>query len=115
MKRDMDLIRSILLEVEKCDSPEGCVVEIPGHSPEQIYEHAKLAQDANFIEARFAKDFINFHILRLTFAGHEFLDEARDDTRWTKAKEIVTKNTGSLTLEALKIVLQTLIRQAIGG
>lgn len=111
----MDLIRSILLEVEKSDSSQGCQVKIPGHSPEQLYAHAKLAQDANLLEARFSPDLTHFHVLRLTFTGHEFLDDARSDTLWTKAKDIVYKNTGTLTVEAMKIALQMLIRQALTG
>jgi Hypothetical protein (DUF2513) len=115
VKRDMELFRSMLMVVEISNSPDGCQVEIPGYSPEQLYEHAKLAQEAGFIEARFAGDYQNFHVLRLTYAGHEFLDAARDETRWEKAKALAIKNTGTLTLEGVKIALQLLIRQALGG
>jgi hypothetical protein len=111
----MDLLRSILLKVEESNSAHGCTVVIPGHSYEEVYAHAKLAEDANLIEAKFALDFRNFHVLRLTFAGHEFLDEVRNDTLWAKAKEMVINKTGSLTLEALKIVLPIIIKQQFGG
>jgi hypothetical protein len=115
MKRDMDLIRAILLKVEESTSLGGCKGELPGHSEEELYYNAKLAEDAGFIEAKFAPLSTNFVVLRLTFAGHEFLDSARNDTTWTKAKETVLKNTGSLTVEGLKIVLSTLIKHALGG
>ena len=111
----MDLIREILLEVEKCPSLEVCGIEIPGRSQAELYYTAQLAQEAGLIEAKFSSDLANFHVLRLTYAGHEFLDAARNDTLWAKAKEIVTKNTGSLTLEGVKIALSTLIKHAIGG
>lgn len=114
MKRDMDLLRSILLKVEESDSPHGCQVRIPGYSYEQLYAHAKLAEDAHLIEAKFSLDLRNFHVLRLTFAGHEFLDEVRNDTRWEKAKALAIKNTGTVTLEGVKIALQLLIKQAFG-
>jgi hypothetical protein len=109
MKRDMDLIREILLEVEKCPSLEGCRIEIPGHSQEEGYFNARLAQEAGLIEAKFLSGTTVFHIVRLTNAGHEFLEGARNDTVWAKAKEIAAKNTGTLTVEALKIALSTLI------
>jgi hypothetical protein len=115
MKRDMDLIRAILLEVEKCPSLDGCRIEIPGRTREELYYNAKQAEDAGLIEARFAKGSPDFHVLRLTYEGHEFLDAARNDTLWFKAKEIVIKNTGVLTLEALKITLTTLIKHKLGG
>lgn len=115
MKRDMDLIRAILLEVEKSTSPEGCQINLPGHSPGELYYNAQLAQEAGLIDARFLPNSDAFHVLRLTYAGHEFLDAARNDTLWVKAKETVTKNTGTLTLEGLKITLSALIRHALGG
>jgi hypothetical protein len=109
------VIRAILLKVEESASLGGCQVELPGHSEEELYYNAKLAEDAGLIEARFAKVSTDFVVLRLTYAGHEFLDSARNDTTWAKAKEIVLKNTGSLTVEGLKIVLSTLIKHALGG
>ena len=115
MKRDMDLIRAILLKVEESTSLGGCQIELPGYSEEEQYYNAKQAQDAGLIEARFAPGSTDFHVLRLTYAGHEFLDAARNDTTWAKAKETVLKNTGSLTVEGLKIVLSALIRHALGG
>jgi hypothetical protein len=51
LKRDMDLLRSILLKVEESNSAHGCTVVIPGHRYEEVYAHAKLAEDANLIEA----------------------------------------------------------------
>ncbi len=115
MKRDMDLIRAILLEVEKSPSPGGSRIEIPGRAREELYYNAQLAQEAGLIDARFLPNSDEFHVLRLTYAGHEFLDAARNDTLWVKAKETVTKNTGTLTLEGLKIALSTLIKHALGG
>jgi Hypothetical protein (DUF2513) len=115
MKRDMDLIRMILLEVEKSPSPEGCRIEIRGRTSEELYYNAQLAHDAGFIDARFLRGSTDFHVLRLTYEGHEFLDAARNDTLWVKAKEIVIKNTGTLTLDGLKIALSTLIKHGLGA
>jgi hypothetical protein len=74
-----------------------------------------LAQEAGLIDARFLPNSAEFHVLGLTYAGHEFLDAARNDTLWVKAKEIVIKNTGTLTVEGVKIALSTLIKHAMGG
>jgi hypothetical protein len=115
MKRNIDLIREILLVVEESSSPEGCQVKIPGRSGEEVYYNAQLAQEAGFIDARFAHGSPDFHVIRLTYQGHEFLDAARSETRWVKAKEIVIKNTGTLTLEALKFALEALVKHALKG
>ena len=114
-RREMDLIRAILLEVEKSLSPNGSGIELPQRTREELHYNAHLAQEAGLIDARFLPNSTDFHVLRLTYAGHEFLDAARNDTMWAKAKETVTKNTGTLTLEGLKIALSTLIKHALGG
>jgi len=44
-----------------------------------------------------------------------FLDAARKDTIWTKAKDTVTKNTGALSLEALKLAFGVPIKHTITG
>jgi Hypothetical protein (DUF2513) len=105
----------MLLEVEKSTSSGGCQIKLPDYSREELYYNAQLAQEAGLIDARFAPGSTDFHVLRLTYAGHEFLDAARNDTLWAKAKEIVIKNTGTLTVEGVKIALSTLIKHAMGG
>jgi hypothetical protein len=52
MKRDMDLFRLLLLKAE--DQPFGGAlpqIEIPDHTPEEVYYHALLAKGAGFVEA----------------------------------------------------------------
>jgi Hypothetical protein (DUF2513) len=115
MTRDMDLIREILMEVEKSPSLHGWQVTIPGCSSEELFYNAQLAQEAGLIDARFLHGSTDFHVLRLTYEGHEFLDAARNDTRWAKAKQIAIKNTGTLTLAALKVALEALVKSALGG
>jgi hypothetical protein len=75
--------------------------------------HAELAQDAGFIEAEFMMD--GFIVQRLTYAGHEFLDAAREEKLWNKAKQTVLSNAGTLTVEALKIALSMLMQQAVSA
>jgi hypothetical protein len=51
----------------------------------------------------------------LTWTGHEFLEASRDDSRWNKAKKIITEKTGSFSFEILKSILMDLMRGAISG
>lgn len=47
MRRDMDLIRTILLEGEKMPFPNsGAHVHVDGYSPEDLCYNALLAQEA---------------------------------------------------------------------
>lgn len=120
MKRDMDLFRSLLLKVEEQPFTKEFTGEyksfgaIPGYSREEVIYHAQLAQDAGFIEAKFLPG-DDFFVQRLTYAGHEFLDAAREDKLWNKAKQTVLSNAGTLTVEALKIALSMLMQQAARG
>jgi hypothetical protein len=45
--------------------------------------------------------------------ANEFLDAARSDTLWNKAKRGIMQDTGVLTLEGLKIALPALVKHAL--
>ena len=83
MKRDMALVREILLKVEALPfHGRFHDVEIKGHSDEDINYHIMLLDEAGFIEA---EDLTNtsgvcWKPKRLTYHGHESLDAARSDT-----------------------------------
>ena len=118
MKRDMDLVRKILLKVEGLPFDGRFYdVSVEGRSDDEITYHVMLLHEAGFIEA------INLSNLggtcwkpkRLTYSGHEFLDAARSDTVWQKAKAVTLKSTGTLTLEGLKIALPHVIKALIQG
>jgi hypothetical protein len=117
MKRDMDCLRALLLKVEEL--PSNTIwngTGVKGYSPEQAAYHMHLAQDAGFVVAKSLVDEADiFMVERLTYAGHEFLDAAREDKLWNKAKETVLKNAGTLTVESLKIALSMLMQQAVHG
>jgi hypothetical protein len=118
MKRDMDLMRAILMEVEKIPyDGGGHEIHILERSAQEIYYHVMLLHEAQLIEALdlSGDDYVLWRPTRLTNAGHEFLDAARADTMWAKAKDRAFKSTGTITLEALKIALGALIKQALTG
>ena len=50
---------------------------------------------------------------RLTYSGHQFLDAARSDTVWQKAKSWTLKTTGTLTLEGLKLAFPHVLKALI--
>ena len=89
MTRDMDLVRSIMLEIEEHQDPGSPVrLKAEGYSPEQVAGHVRLLVEAGLIDA------VNFSTLgrvdwrpkTLTWAGHEFLDATRNNTVWQKVK-----------------------------
>ncbi len=117
MKRDMDLIREILIEMEKWPADARPEIKIAGRSPEEITHHLGLMADAGLIHAVNASshDGEDWIPIKINWEGYEFLDAARSDTLWNKAKETVITKTGTLTLEAVKVALGMLMKQALIG
>lgn len=110
MKRDMDLCRQILLQIEASESGEPIVALQTGASGNDVLEHLQLLQDAGLIEARVDRHSRDYSIQRLTWEGHEFLQAARDDGVWAKAREQVGSAWQSLTFTLLKEVLEDIVR-----
>ncbi len=92
MKREMDLIRAILLEIENRHDGSGSAVtvEIEGYSHEQITEHLFMLREAGFIEGVDSShmDGRDIIVLRMTWSGHEFLETVRDPEIWRKTKSV---------------------------
>ena len=114
MKRDMELVREILLKVEEMPF-DGAFHDIciEGRSPKAISYHVMLLHEAGFIEAMDLG--VCWKPIRLTYSGHEFLDAARSDAVWDKAKTAVVERTGVLTLEGLKVALPMVVKDLIAG
>jgi len=109
MNRDMDLVRTLLITIEALPDTNGHPVSAEGHGPAEIYEHLKLAQEAGLIEARFLPGGTACVALRLTWAGHEFLDAARENRIWEKAKEMAMRTAEGVTITSLKVALAHLM------
>lgn len=98
MKRDLDLVRRILLHLEESGEsadPSGWNAFVEeGYELIQIHYHVRLLNDAGLIEA----DEIvpgQWWPERMTWSGHEFLDAARNEDLWREMKAKVEKGTGS--------------------
>lgn len=118
MKRDMDLVREILIQMEDWpNAGESRDVKLPGRTSEEISYHLGLMSGAGLIEAVDASsdDGPAWLPLGLSWEGHEFLDAARSDAVWSKAKDLALTTTGTLTVEALKAALSAVIRSLVTG
>ncbi|MGA3094330.1 MAG: DUF2513 domain-containing protein [Dehalococcoidales bacterium] len=98
MKRDMDLIRQMLLAIEA--EPSGWApdkLEIPNYTQEQINYHAVLLGEAGLAIVGDISTGENpaAMVSRLTWAGHEFLDASRENQIWNQAKDAIAKIGGA--------------------
>jgi hypothetical protein len=112
MKREMELIRQILQSAEALDFEDGEPYErYWARTPNEAYQIA-LLKDAGLVDAEIAITNgipSGATIIRLTWAGHDFLDSCRDSKIWKMAKEHVIKPGASWTFPLL---LEWLKRQA---
>lgn len=108
MKKDNELIRKILLELENKENPGGWIIpEFDNYSEEQVAYHIKILADTGYIDAidLSTMDGIEWGAKDLTWQGHEFLDASRNNTIWNKAKREVGDKFSSISLEVLKEIL----------
>ena len=118
MKRDMDLVRKILLALEKTTNTRG-IMDYEDYdsdcSREQIDYHLNMMDQADLIVVEHIEKKMGV-VLRaraLTWQGHEFLDLARNECFWSRAKKKVWNVTGALPFEGLKMVLVQLMKRAL--
>ena len=120
MQRDMELIRKVLLAIEKApeldrrskyvihQSAQLGLADCP--TPDVIYQLILLIE-AGLISGTSAND--GPMITGLTWQGHEFLDDVRDDDTWTKTKERA-KSVGSWSLGILTEIAKAEIKMRLG-
>lgn len=122
MKRDMDLIRELLLKLESLNIRPGAIVLIGGHDEELAIEgraadeidyHLALIKEAHLIECPGSGSMdgrISFR--RLTWSGHDFLDSVRDPKIWEKTKSSA-EAAGGFTIDLLKDIAKGFVRKQI--
>jgi hypothetical protein len=101
MKRDMDMVRQLLLDAEAHDNKPPFLAT---DEPNAVY-HISLLNEAGLMNAIIRKNEYGLPgdavIMGLTWAGHDFLAAARDDTIWKKAKDVMLKPGISWTFSIL--------------
>lgn len=93
MRRDLDLIRDILLRIESGKEYDGARefyyskpedMGLTGCTAEEFHYHCTLLIEDGFIDG--AATVVNTVVRRLTSRGHDFLDDIRDPRVWDLVK-----------------------------
>ena len=119
MKRDMDLIRTIMLHLESFPDADLNLEEvvIEGHGDETVLGHLLLLREAGFIEMiyeRFGGGESQIFIHRITWAGHEFLEAVRNETIWAKSTKVIMSAGVGLGWPLLQAVLRAKAAEHLG-
>ncbi len=126
MRRDLDLIRNLLLHFEEKESwqPESAhsVSEKLGYGEDfEAYKvvvyHLILLEEAKLLstfEAPTNDDDVIADFMRLTWEGHDFLDSIKDKSRYEKIKKAFLEEAGGWTIELIKGFASQLIKHQVG-
>lgn len=121
MRRDMDLIRELLLKLEALPVRTGSVVHvvpddeeirIEGFDAEAIEYHARLLVEAGLINPGTSRTMQGITFKSLTWAGHDLLDSIRDPEIWAKTKKSATA-AGGFTIDLLRDLAKGFLRKQI--
>lgn len=127
VKRDIDLIRELMLKLEGMPLeygdnihllPDDYRIRIDGYSFEQIAYHLSLIEQAEFIERGRSGPAIGIMFSGISWAGHDFIDSVRNQDAWDNTKSIAVA-VGGFTVDILvtsaKAYLQQKFTELLGG
>jgi len=107
VQRDLDLLRQLLLEIERrgAASPIDTLRPDARHdSDERVRYHLRLLTDAGLLKEA-GQTSAGAACVRLTHDGQEFLEFARSDAHWREAKSTILASTGGVPLTVLRSLL----------
>lgn len=119
MKRDMDLVRALLLFVESdpkfdgrgaipCFDAKGLGFE--QWSNQEVMYHLDMLLDAGYLTGK--RSSIAPIVSGLSMPGHDFLDSVRDPVIWEKTKD-AAKSAGGFTLTLLGDLAKGFLRTQV--
>ena len=116
MRRDMELVRKMVLAVEARPAGHAPALHIDGYDDAQVGYHAYLLVDsglaAGFNDGDQGSPGPTYRITRLTSAGHDFAESARNEHIWDEVTEQVRKKgLVSATIDVFKKLLDKQIRR----
>ena len=113
-----DCVRKVLLYLEKTLTLDSFIstqdIQINDYSKEDIIYTIKMLKDAGYVNAQFCgyDDQQIYYVSSLTWSGHQFLDNIRDNVVWRKTKSILSKF-ASVSLEITSQVASQVITNLI--
>lgn len=120
MKRDMELIRKILIEIEKQYIDVALYnLKVEEYDLKTVTYHCKILYEAGLISdysGFYADDELySFGVGSLTWEGHEFLDKIREDKIWNKTKQVMKDKGIPFILDAVKEIATSVVDGMIQG
>lgn len=106
MKRDMDLVRSILLKTEEqTRSFDADELVDAKHGEDEVAYHVYIMKQAGLLDATITSDMsggMYATVEGLTWDGQDFLDAVRNDGVWHRIKRGLADGVKSVGFESIK-------------
>ncbi len=106
MRRDMDLIRDMLLTTGDAPAPVDARTFVDdAHDWGTVVYNLDMIRQANLAEIRFGRTalgVVRATVGPLTWAGNEYVDAIRDNNVWKKVKRTLAQTVGGATLDTVK-------------
>lgn len=124
MKRDMDLVRTIL---EHCEKGTGQITSAEclnmWRNSDEVIHHVRIMADGGLLMPLIAhirtkdglgvvQDHQTATAHRITWKGHDFLDATRQPERWSRVKEIAAQ-AGGVSFQVLLDLARKLTWEAV--
>lgn len=124
MRRDLDLVRSILIYVEKAEDEVDAEDLVTDSWPFEIVAyHIRLMAHHGLVDLSDDTRDMNGETLSLTVSGltwdgQDYLDAIRDPKVWAKVKKTVKEAIGSTTFEVVRqtgaLVAMSMVKASLG-
>lgn len=124
MKRDLDLVRCILVTAESADGAVdesvllNCCDDIA-----RLAFHVELMDSRGLVVGKVGRDGMRRHVMSvevssITWEGYDYLDAIRSPRVWSRAKEAIAETVGDTSLpvvkEACKMIATEMIKTGLG-
>ena len=118
MQREWPLVRRILKGLEARESLRDPLRpdELEGFAPEVVSYHIRLLIEAGLIHGECSRTIgtpLSCLAYALTWEGHEFLDQVRDEKSWNSVVRVARDKGLSLSFEIIKAVVGELAEMAL--
>jgi hypothetical protein len=114
MKRDLDLVRQLMLQIESLPAAPPVQYRMSEIEDPVLLAHLEMLIEAGLVTGRISRsqgargDVIS--VSGLTWQGHEWVEMVRSQSFWNEVKSAVLDGGGVLTFELTKAVATKLFR-----
>lgn len=118
MKRDLDLVRQILLQIEALPAGPPAQYRTSEIEDPVLLAHFELVLASGLVNGKISRsqssrgDVIS--ISGLTWEGHEWIEAVRSEIVWCETKATLLDGAGALTYDLTKAVADRILRKRLG-